>query len=513
MTTSKPPSTLPTSEYHAIEAALLESARGRWFLDEFSRRNRGHDTQVLLEAIQKLETSIAKPGPGANADLIRRDLIEMSEAISRTRQEIAAIKPPDQEDSQLINATSELDAIVEATEKATSDILEAAEEIQEAGWLLRETGEHDEVCDKLDQRATDIYMACSFQDITGQRTDKVVQALRFLEARINSMMEIWQLGEVAPAAKIEQEDSRPDSHLLNGPQLEGKALEQDTIDAMIIDGEDDFEVVDHESDAGQADEKAADEPLSASAIDDIEFDAVTMPETEVENPDAILFDGDLEPEPEPDEDIAAEVQMPDASDLAEAEPEAPADETAELVQSDDEMAGLVETDDASVEADGGELILAEAVEAITQASARIEIRPAEIDDTAGQEDDQPIQSESEPPAQEPAPSLEAAASLDDLLVDETPMSETEDDATAAIEALIEIASETPQPAAQDEPATLSIDIPEIELTADESDEDATATAKALADIETLLAATKEAAEEAAGDHDDLDFGKSNALFS
>ena len=35
------------------------------------------------------------------------------------------------------------------------------------------------------------YTACSFQDITGQRTEKVVNVLRFIEQRINAMIEIW----------------------------------------------------------------------------------------------------------------------------------------------------------------------------------------------------------------------------------------------------------------------------------------------------------------------------------
>ena len=64
-------------------------------------------------------------------------------------------------------------------------------------WTLRERGTDIELCDKIDQRATDIYTACSFQDITGQRTDKVVQALRFIEQRINAMIEIWGVDDIA----------------------------------------------------------------------------------------------------------------------------------------------------------------------------------------------------------------------------------------------------------------------------------------------------------------------------
>ncbi|MGI9384910.1 MAG: hypothetical protein ACR2PO_17290, partial [Methyloligellaceae bacterium] len=189
------------------------------------------------------ESAVLRPRAAANTDLIRRDLIEMSEAISRTRQEIAAIKSPDEQDnSQLITATEELDAIVASTEKATSDILQAAEDIQETAWLLRESGTEDEACNRLDERATDIYTACSFQDLTGQRTDKVVNALHFLESRVNSMIDIWGLNEVVPQRNAPG-DGRPDAHLLNGPQIDGRGMDQDDIDVMIGRPDLDIEVV------------------------------------------------------------------------------------------------------------------------------------------------------------------------------------------------------------------------------------------------------------------------------
>lgn len=241
-----PPAPIRVADYEAIEAALMESARGRWFLAEFARRNRSSDTNVLLDAITRLETVVMRertPTPGS--DVIRRDLIEMSEAIARTRREIAAIRPPEGlpggEGRGLVSATEELDAIVEATETATSDILGAAEEIQETAWQLREKGVDEAACDRLDQRATDIYTACSFQDITGQRTSKVVQILRYLEARVNAMVDIWGLDEIM-VRDDPADDARPDSHLLNGPQLKGRGLEQNAIDHM-IEGEDLFDDV------------------------------------------------------------------------------------------------------------------------------------------------------------------------------------------------------------------------------------------------------------------------------
>ncbi|MEC9367719.1 MAG: chemotaxis protein [Pseudomonadota bacterium] len=244
-----PPSPIRPVDYEAIEAALMETARGRWFLTEFARRNRSSDTNVLLDAIIKLETAVMRdrmPTPGG--ETLRRDLIEMSEAIARTRREIAAIRPPADaagEGRGLGSATEELDAIVEATETATSDILGAAEDIQETAWLLREAGADEASCDRLDQRATDIYTACSFQDITGQRTSKVVQILRYLEQRVNAMVDIWGLDEIM-VRDSEVDSRRPDSHLLNGPQLRGRGLDQIAVDDM-IDGEDlydDVEAID-----------------------------------------------------------------------------------------------------------------------------------------------------------------------------------------------------------------------------------------------------------------------------
>ena len=48
-------------EYRAIEAALLESARGRWFLAEHGRRARRFDSALLDDAIGRLQSSLRQP--------------------------------------------------------------------------------------------------------------------------------------------------------------------------------------------------------------------------------------------------------------------------------------------------------------------------------------------------------------------------------------------------------------------------------------------------------------------
>src|SRR5262245_3670566 len=43
------------ADYEAIEAAVMETARGRTFLAEYARRRRQADTTIVLAAIEQLE--------------------------------------------------------------------------------------------------------------------------------------------------------------------------------------------------------------------------------------------------------------------------------------------------------------------------------------------------------------------------------------------------------------------------------------------------------------------------
>ncbi len=238
MNKSGPPTRLAPSEYEAIEQAMMETERGRWFLSQYAEKNRRKDTQVVLEAISKLESTVSTTRSQPEADRIKMDLVEMSKAISRTRNEIANLKLPEHDGGNLLDATEELDSIVSTTERATTKILQAAEDIQETAWTIREDGSFEAPCARIDTDVTDIYTACSFQDITGQRTQKVVHVLRYLEARINAMVSIWGLDkeDFANAGRESGEnvqDRRPDAHLLNGPQLDRNALKQDDIDGVM----------------------------------------------------------------------------------------------------------------------------------------------------------------------------------------------------------------------------------------------------------------------------------------
>jgi len=226
----------PAQRFEAIAGALARDPSVRWFLDEYARRIRSEDTRLILGAIAQLSDRVAAQMQQTQVELIRRELNEMSDAIAQTRRDIAAIRPPETH-ARVVVATEELDAIVTATERATTDILANAERLQERANDMRAQGFGKGIVDELEAIATNIFMACSFQDITGQRTSKVVNTLRYLEARVHALIEAWNADVTRPAGEIvpfeaADKPADPDRHLLNGPAAEGQGVSQDEIDAL-----------------------------------------------------------------------------------------------------------------------------------------------------------------------------------------------------------------------------------------------------------------------------------------
>ncbi|MDB5600865.1 MAG: hypothetical protein JWN71_2909 [Xanthobacteraceae bacterium] len=265
---SSDPSVLPSeSDYEAICAAVMETLRGRWFLAEYARRNRHSDTKVVLSAIERIEAMIRGDSVATPADRFRIELADMAKAIARTKSEIAAIKPEAEQPGKILEASEELDSIVHATEKATSDILAAAEQVQEIAWTVREQDLAAPICDQLDGLATDIYTACSFQDLTGQRIQKVIHAMRYLEERINTMIDIWDDGASAQASSTSAAAAAPAAAAAAHPAHHDVAqddLDQTDVD-MVMDPVQAEAAVKAEPDAGRV--TIDHEPLQPAAFD------------------------------------------------------------------------------------------------------------------------------------------------------------------------------------------------------------------------------------------------------
>ncbi|MCA0399591.1 MAG: protein phosphatase CheZ [Proteobacteria bacterium] len=195
--------------YEQIEAAVMETNRGRWFLAEYARRNRQADTVSVLDAIDRLQRSMSKRGGGQDA--LVEDIVEMARAISRAEREIREIQPDGATSLQVVSASDELTSVVAMTEHATSNILSAAERVQEYAWTMREQAGNEADCEKLDACATEIYTACGFQDLTAHRIRKVVEAVKFIDERLKAILDSLGLAEEfhADERMIAENDVKP----------------------------------------------------------------------------------------------------------------------------------------------------------------------------------------------------------------------------------------------------------------------------------------------------------------
>src|SRR5215468_10290321 len=80
---------LPGEEdYEAIREAFMETSRGRWFLGEYAKRNRNADTRMVLDAVARIEETLAAqrqppPPPPAVVDRLPEALVAIRGAVEK----------------------------------------------------------------------------------------------------------------------------------------------------------------------------------------------------------------------------------------------------------------------------------------------------------------------------------------------------------------------------------------------------------------------------------------------
>ena len=89
--------------------------------------------------------------------------------------------------------------------------------------------------EEIQERVVSIFEACNFQDLTGQRINKVMTTMKFIENHITVMMDIWGgVDAIKAHAPAIIDDREGDAKLLNGPKLDGDEghASQNDIDAL-----------------------------------------------------------------------------------------------------------------------------------------------------------------------------------------------------------------------------------------------------------------------------------------
>lgn len=167
--------------------------------------------------------------------VLKKELVGLFGHLQKIRKELAALNPPGAPD-HFGSMSEQLDAIVGNTEIATNTIMESVEGIDNLmneARLYCQGGKLGEVFDQVTDKVNAVFEACSFQDITGQRINKVVNSMKFVEERVNAVIVTWGRDELTKVVVEIKEDKDPDKKLLNGPQLPGQGVSQADVDKML----------------------------------------------------------------------------------------------------------------------------------------------------------------------------------------------------------------------------------------------------------------------------------------
>lgn len=183
------------------------------------------------QVIEIINTVITKMDAAAVNKEVFSHIAELAEIIHSLKQEISLQTPHHVKNSHIPDATDELDEVVRATAEATHKIMTICEDIEDLADTLDEDKKEG-----ITQKVTQIYEACTFQDVTGQRIKNVVSTLRVIEEKIDRIMDTLgdKVGLKPGEGKAEKTVSVDDeASLLNGPQMADKAISQDDIDKLL----------------------------------------------------------------------------------------------------------------------------------------------------------------------------------------------------------------------------------------------------------------------------------------
>ena len=129
-------------DYDAIREAFMETARGRWFLGEYAKRNRNADTRMVLDAVAKIEETLAAQRQPVVEDRLPEALVEIRRAIREAETiALAAFDPA-------------------AIEASLAPIPRGVRIIKEISWRWREIGADGRICDLIDSQLASIEAAC-----------------------------------------------------------------------------------------------------------------------------------------------------------------------------------------------------------------------------------------------------------------------------------------------------------------------------------------------------------------
>lgn len=180
------------ADYAAISEAFMETSRGRWFLNEYAKRNRNADTSMVLDAVARIEQNFAEQGQTLTEGGLTEALASIRRAVDEAR-------------------TTALQAIDgRAFKESVGPIRKGARVLREIAWRLREIGADGRICDLIASQIDGIEAACA-EIASIDSSDVLDGAFNLIEERIKR----FEGSETAPLQKVDKGGS-PGSEVAPG---------------------------------------------------------------------------------------------------------------------------------------------------------------------------------------------------------------------------------------------------------------------------------------------------------
>jgi hypothetical protein len=131
------------ADYEAIREAFMETARGRWFLGEYAKRNRNADTRMVLDRMARIEQTL--------------EAFQQSTPDSRLTDILATI-------SNVVDQATEVAASAVggiAIDDRLAPIYRGVRILKEISWRWREIGAESRICDSIESQVEAIQESCS----------------------------------------------------------------------------------------------------------------------------------------------------------------------------------------------------------------------------------------------------------------------------------------------------------------------------------------------------------------
>src|SRR5579863_2496830 len=207
------------ADYDAIREAFMETSRGRWFLGEYAKRNRNADTRLVLDAVARIEETLAAQKKPSRDPLLDEALACFRRALGEAKEATQA-------------AIGHL-----ALEENLAPVRKGARVIREIAWRLREIGADNRICDLIDSQVGAIEGAAA-KMVPTDLARALSEAFEAIEQRIAAL----GAGEAEmpdpPSAEAARSDPSNKMQPAAPEDIAGAAMAAETAPADAFDADD-----------------------------------------------------------------------------------------------------------------------------------------------------------------------------------------------------------------------------------------------------------------------------------